>query len=44
MRVLGEQGAGARPGALGRHLSSLHTVLVENVGKVGTIESLQKLS
>ena len=41
---LGEQGAGARPGALGRHLSSLHTVLVENVGKVGTIQSLQKLS
>ena len=32
---LGEaQGAGARPGQLGRHLSSLHTVLVENVGKV----------
>ena len=28
------QGGGARPGQLGRHLSSLHTVLVENVGKV----------
>ena len=34
---LGEsQGAGARPGALGKHYSSLHTVLVENVGKVRT--------
>ena len=32
------QGGGARPGQLGRHLSSLHTVLVENVGKVRLTE------
>ena len=31
-------GLGEQRGALGRHLSSLHTVLVENVGKVGTIQ------
>ena len=37
-------GLGEQRGALGRHLSSLHTVLVENVGKVGTTQSLQKLS
>ena len=29
-----ETQGGARPGQLGRHMSSLHTVLVENVGKV----------